>query len=191
MSAPDSSTDPTPPETAFSEAVEQTVDAAKQWCDELTKFVKGEVTKLSSGDYGLNDIATTPVHLARIFVKKSFDTMDTMMDNLSLLSYAPPGASSSHRIMHVQVRIPPSTTVKLVSSDLVGRSVRHRIPSSKIRIAPDQASAGDQGDDIVVEVKVDCSRAPKDLYEGRLNSADGAVSVPFIVAINELGEPLR
>jgi hypothetical protein len=41
--------------------------------------------------------------------------------------------------------------------------------------------------EVAVEVTVDSTGAPGDLYTGTLSSVDGAVSVPLRVAIDELG----
>jgi hypothetical protein len=50
-------------------------------------------------------------------------------------------------------------------------------------------AAADAGD-LAVHVTVDRHRAPNDSYAGLLSSADGSVSVPMRVAIDELGQPV-
>ena len=45
--------------------------------------------------------------------------------------------------------------------------------------------------EVTVEVTVDCVGAPNDIYAGELSSADGAVTVPIRVAIDELGRPVQ
>jgi hypothetical protein len=186
MSAPDPSTGPARPQSRLSEAVEQAADAARIWWEDISDFAKDEADQLSSGDYGLQDLASAQVNLMRICVRNTVKSVGVLSDNLALMSYPRPGAPPPPRTVNVPVSIPPNVNVKLTASDLVGRLHTQRISSSAIRIQPDEPS----NETISVTVEVKCPPVPKDLYEGRLHSVDGAVSIPFRVAINELGEPL-
>lgn len=186
MSIPDPSTGSTRPQSSLSEAVEQAADAARIWWKDISDFAKDEADQLSSGDYGLQDLASAQVHLMRICVRNTIKSVGVLTDNLALVSYPRSGAPSQLRTVNVPVSVPPNVNVKLTASDLVGQLHARRISSSAIRIQPDEPSS----EAISVTVEITCPPVPSDLYEGRLHSADDAVSIPFRVAINELGEPL-
>ncbi|HKR52544.1 MAG TPA: hypothetical protein VJT72_23795 [Pseudonocardiaceae bacterium] len=186
MSAPDPPTGPPPPQSPLSEAVEQAADAAKIWWEDISDFAKNEADQLSSGDYGLKDLASAQVNLLRICVRNTIKSVGVLSDNLALMSYPSPGTPPPPRTMSVPVSIPPNVNVKLTASDLVGQLQAQRISSTTIHIQPEEPSS--EATSVTVEIK--CPPVPSDLYEGRLHSADGTVSIPFWVAINELGEPL-
>ncbi|MGH3768522.1 MAG: hypothetical protein ACRDTX_25785, partial [Pseudonocardiaceae bacterium] len=175
---------------ALSEAMEQVADLTRKWNDEIAKFVETEADKLSANDYKLADLVTAPVELMRIWVRNSIQAADVISGNLALISQARSSAAPQTRKMNVPVSIPPDVDVKLLASDLVGRS-GYRIRSSRLQVAPESFGAEAATRDVVVEVTVDCSHAPADLYEGLLYCSDPTVSAPFGVAISELGEPLR
>lgn len=190
MSAPDPPTGSTQGQSPLSEAVEQATDAARRWFDEIADFAKHEADQLSSGNYGLSDLVTGQVSPMRIWVRNTILTADVLSNNLALLSYARPGAPPLLRTTNVRVGIPANASVKLAASDMVGRLLAYRIPSSNIRLVPEEPAIETQERHIGVKIEVDCLRAPNDIYEGRLYCADGTVSVPFLVALDELGEPL-
>ncbi|MGH3874034.1 MAG: hypothetical protein ACRDSR_21460 [Pseudonocardiaceae bacterium] len=170
--------------------MEQAADAARLWCDGIAHFAKSEADQLSSGNYRLDDLSTAGVRLARVWVENTVKAAYVLSDNLALLAYTRPGTAAAPRTVRVGVEIPANTSGTLAVSDLVGQQLGHRIPSSTISISPDRFPAAEQVENISVAIEIRNPPAPNDLYEGRLHSADDAISVSFRVAINELGEPL-
>ena len=178
------------PQSLLSEAVEQAADAAAKWVGDLARFARGQADLLASGDYGLNDLATAQVGLLRLWVTNSIRAAGVLSDNLALLSYGTAGAAPPPRRFAIAVAVPDGVDLELTSSDLEGQLLRYRIPSSKIQLAP-VAVAAQPATEVTVEVTVDCAGAPNDIYAGELSSADGAVTVPIRVAIDELGRPVE
>jgi hypothetical protein len=178
------------PQSLLSEAVEQAADAATMWVADVARFARSQADLLASGDYGLNDLATAQVGLLRLWVRNSLNAAGVLSDNLALLSYGSEGAAPPPRRFAVAVAVPDGVDLELTPSDLEGQLLRYRIPSSKIRLAP-VAVAAQPAAEVTVEVTVDCVGAPNDIYAGELSSADGAVTVPIRVAIDELGRPVQ
>ena len=176
------------PQSLLSEAVEQAADAATMWVADVARFASSQADLLASGDYGLNDLATAQVGLLRLWVKNSLNAAGVLSDNLALLSYGTEGAAPPPR--HFAVAVPDGVALELTPSDLEGQLLRYRIPSSKIQLAP-VAVAAQPAAEVTVEVTVDCVGAPNDIYAGELCSADGAVTVPIRVAIDELRRPVQ
>ena len=164
------------PQSLLSEAVEQAAGAAAKWVGDVARFARGQADLLASGDYGLNDLATAQVGLLRIWVENSINVAGVLSDNLALLSYGSAG--------------PAGVALELTASDLEGQLLGYRIPSSRIQLAP-VAVAAQPAAEVTVEVTVDGAGAPNDIYAGVLSSADGAVTVPIRVAIDELGRPVE
>jgi hypothetical protein len=164
--------------------------AASMWCDEVAEFAKHEADVLSTGDYGVNDLANAQVRLLRIWVSNTIRTAGVLSDNLALMSYGRAGRPPPPRRVGVRVAIPAGVSVKLRASDLIGELLQYRIASSRVQISPDTAASQARSREIAVEVAVDCAGAPNDTYTGDLSSVDGAITVPIEVAIDELGEPL-
>ena len=177
------------PQSLLSEAVEQAADAATMWVADVARLARSQADLLASGDYGLNDLATAQVSLLRIWVRNSINAAGVLTDNLALLSYGSGGAAPPRRVA-VAVAVPAGADLELTPSDLEGQLLRYRIPSSRIQLAP-VAVAVQAAAEVTVEVLVDCGGAPSDIYAGVLSSADGAVSVAFRVAIDELGRPVQ
>lgn len=189
MSPPRPPDDPARPQSLLSEAVEQAAGAAALWWKELSEFATAEADRLASGSYSAGDLAAAQVGLLRIWVRNSIKTAGVLSDNLALLSYGTAGAAPPPRRFGVTVAVPDGVALELRASDLVGELFGFRIPSSKIELRPVAVPAQPAGE-LAVEVTVDCARAPNDTYAGTLSSADGGVSVPMRVAIDELGEPI-
>jgi hypothetical protein len=189
MSTTDPSTSPGR-QSPLSEAIEQAKGAASNWCNEVVEFAQHEADVLSTGGYGVNQLATAQVRLLRIWVTNSIQTAVVLSDNLALLSYGRAGRPPPPRKIGVRVPIPAGVSVKLRASDLTGELLQHCITSSRIQISPDTAASRAKAREIPVEVAVNCANAPNDTYIGVLFSDDGLVKVPIEVAIDELGEPL-
>jgi hypothetical protein len=189
MSAPRPPTDSKQPQSPLSEAVEQAAGAASRWCDDVVKFAENQADLLSSGDYGVSDLATAQVDLLRIWVRNTVLTAGVLSDNLALLSFGRPTTTPPPRRFNVGVSIPAGVSAKLRTSDLLGQLLAYRIASSKIRLNPDSAPSQVNAREIDVEVEVDTTGVPNDTYEGVLFSEEGAVQVPIRVAIDELGQP--
>ena len=170
--------------------MEQAAAAAKDWCDDISDFAQHDAEQISAGRYGLGDLATAPIRLMRIWLRNTVRTAFVVSDNLALLGYSRPGAPPP-RIMRLGLSIPANIGVKLSASDLVGQLLGHSIPSSKIQIRPDEHPAQAADRKVTITVEIDIRHAPDDLYEGRVSSAEGAVSVPLRIAVDELGVPLR
>jgi hypothetical protein len=177
------------PQSLLSEAVEQAADAAAKWVGDVARFAGGQADLLASGDYGLNDLASAQVGLLRIWVENSINVAGVLSDNLALLSYGSVGSAPPRRFA-VAVGVPAGVALELTASDLEGQLLRYRIPSSRIQLAP-VAVAAQPAAEVTVEVTVDGAGAPNDIYAGVLSSADGAVTVPIRVAIDELGRPVE
>jgi hypothetical protein len=158
------------------------------WCDDVAGFAEHEAERLSAGDYGLTDLVSAQVELARIWVRNSMRVASTLSDNVALLSYGRPAGGPATRTVQVSVPVPANVEVALQVSDLW--SPLHRIPRSKIRLEPSTAASSPAPAEIPVTVHVECAGAPADTYTGTISSADGGVDVTFKVAIDELGEPL-
>jgi hypothetical protein len=189
MSQPRPPDDPARPQSLLSEAVEQAAGAAAMWWTELSRFATAEANRLASGSYGVDDLTTAQVRLARIWVRNSIRTAGVLSDNLALLSYGSAGTHPPPRRFAVTVAVPDEVKLPLQASDLVGELFGFCIPSSKIKLDPVELPAQAAGE-VAVGVTVDCHRAPNDTYAGTLSSADGRVSVPMRVAIDELGSPV-
>jgi hypothetical protein len=189
MSPPRPPGDPARPQSLLSEAVEQAAGAAALWWTELAQLATRQADRLASGNYGLEDLTTAQVGLLRIWVRNSIRTGGVLSDNLALLAYGNAGAAPPPRGFAVTVAVPDGVDLRLRASDLVGELLGFPIPSSRIALAPAEVPAQPAGE-LLVEVTVDCARAPNDTYAGTLSSADGSVSVPIRVAIDELGAPL-
>ncbi len=177
------------PQSLLSEAVEQAADAAAKWAGDVARFARGQADLLASGDYGMNDLATAQVGLLRIWVENSINAAGVLSDNLALLSYGS-ASSAPPRRFAVAVGVPAGVALELTASDLEGQLLKYRIPSSRVQLAP-VAVAAQPAAEVTVEVTVDCVGAPNDIYAGELCSADGAVTVPIRVAIDELGRPVQ
>jgi hypothetical protein len=190
MSTTGPSTGPPPRQSPLSEAIEQVTAAASTWCREVAEFVQHETSLLSTGDYGLNQLAIAQVRLLRIWATNSIQTAQVLSDNLALLSSGQAGRPPPQRTIDVLVPVPAGVSTQLRASDLIGELLRHRIASSKVQIRPDTVTAPRAARDSAVEVVVDCAGAPNDTYVGELFSVDGPISVLIEVAIDELGEPL-
>jgi hypothetical protein len=192
MSPPRPPDDQGRPQSLLSEAVEQAAGAAAMWWTDLAKLAKGQADLLASGHYGADDLAAGQVGLLRIWVKNSIRTAGVLSDNLAMLSYGSAGTHPPPRRFGVTVAVPAGVALELRASDLVGELFGFCIPSSKIRLEPVDVAARAAADagDLAVHVTVDCHRAPNDTYAGTLSSADGSVSVPMRVAIDELGQPV-
>ena len=113
-----------------------------------------------------------------------------LSDNLALLSYGAAGEAPP-RLVAVAVAVPAGVGLELTA-------VRPRGPAAPVPHPQleDPARAGRRGRrqaaaEVTVELTVDCGGAPNDIYAGVLSSADGAVSVAFRVAIDELGRPVE
>jgi hypothetical protein len=190
MSTTDRSASSARHQSPLSEAIEQATAAVSMWCREVAEFAQHEADVLSTGDYGLNQLATAQVRLLRIWVTNSIRTAVMLSDNFALLSYGQAGRPPPPRRIGVRVPIPAGVSVKLRASDLIGELLQHRIASSRVKIDPDTAASQQTAREIPVEVTVDCANAPNDTYIGDLFSVDGLIRVPIEVAIDELGEPL-
>jgi len=169
--------------------MEQAADAASRWCNDAADFAKHQADLLSSGDYGVSDLATAQVELLRIWVRNSVRAAGVLSDNLALLSFGRPSNAPPPRKFNVGVGIPAGLSPRLKTSDLLGQLLAYRIPSSKIQLNPDFATSRSKQREITVEVEVDCTGVPNDTYEGVLSSEDGVVQLPIRVAIDELGQP--
>ncbi len=177
-------------QSPLSEAVEQAAGAASKWCNDMADFAKHQADLLSSGGYGLSDLATAQVDLLRIWVTNTVRTAGVLSDNLTLLSFGRPSQNPPPRRFNVGVSIPAGVSPRFRISDLLGQLLAYRIPSSKVRLNPDFAVSRAKLREITVEVEVDCVGVPNDTYEGVLSSEDVVIQVPVRVAIDELGEPL-
>jgi hypothetical protein len=189
MSPPRPPDDPARPQSLLSEAVEQAAGAAAMWWEELAQLARGQADRLASGTYGTGDLAAGQVGLLRIWVRNSIRTAGVLSDNLALLSYGTAGAAPPPRRFGVTVAVPDGVPLELRASDLVGELFGFCIPSGKVQLEPVDVAAQAAGE-LAVAVTVDCARAPNDTYAGVLSSADGSVSVPLRVAIDELGQPI-
>jgi hypothetical protein len=189
MSPPPPPDDPGRPQSLLSEAVEQAAGAAAMWWTDLARLAKGQADRLASGSYGAGDLAAGQVGLLRIWVKNSIRTAGVLSDNLALLSSGDAAEHPPPRRFAVTVAVRDNLALRLRASDLVGELLGSRIPSSKIQLDPVDLPAQPPGE-VAVKVTVDCHRAPNDTYRGTLSSADGRVSVPLRVAIDELGRPV-
>jgi hypothetical protein len=158
------------------------------WLDELARLARSQADRLASGSYGVDDLATGQVGLLRIWVRNSIRTAGVLSDNLALLSSDQAGTAPPRRF-GVTVAVPAGVAVKLQASDLVGELFGFCIPSSRVKPHPEDLPA-DAAREVPVGITVDCRRTPNDTYAGTLFSADGAVSVPIRVAIDELGGPV-
>ena len=112
-----------------------------------------------------------------------------LSDNLALLSSGDAAEHPPPRRFAVTVAVPDNLALRLRASDLVGELLGSRIPSSKIQLDPLDVPAQPPGE-VAVRVTVDCHRTLNDTYAGTLSSADGRVSLPLRVAIDELGRPV-
>ena len=189
MSPPLPPDDPARPQSLLSEAVEQAADAAAMWVADLAKLAKGQADRLASGSYGTDDLAAGQVGLLRIWVTNSIRAAGVLSDNLAMLSYGSAAAHPPPRRFAVAVTVPAGVALELRASDLVGELFGFCIPSSKNRLEPVDVAAQAAGE-LAVNITVDCHRAPNDTYAGTLSSADGSVTVPMRVAIDELGQPI-
>lgn len=189
MSAPDPS--PGSAQSALSEAVEQAAAAVSAWCNDVADLAEREADRLSAGRYGLNDLIIAQMSLARIWVSNSIRTAGVLSDNLALLSYSRPGATTAQRTVRVGVPVPANADVTFRVSDLVGRLLTHTIPRARITLHPPLAASEPAARDVEVEMVVRCAGAPADTYQGLLSSEDGSIRVPFQVAIDEFGSPVR
>lgn len=177
------------PQSLLSEAVEQGADAVAKWHKDIAELLEQQADRLSSGDYGLNDLVTAPVRLLSIWVKDAIDTAFTISDNLALLANPRSGEPQRPRTIRVPVTIPANSHVKFVASDTLGQ-LGYSIPSSDFDIT--QEIRGNNPEEINVIVTVKSSSVPNDTYSGILRADDPAIKeVPFGFAIDELGEPAR
>lgn len=190
MNPSDPPSDGTAPQSGLSEAVEQAAAATKDWFDDISGFVKHDADQISAGQYGLGDLATAPIRMMRIWLSNTVRTAFVVSDNLALLGYTRPGAPLP-RTMSLGLSIPANIGVKLTASEMVGQLLGQSIPSSKIQIRPDEHPPQAADREVTVTVEINIRHAPDDLYQGRVFSVDGAVSVPFSIAIDELGVPLQ
>jgi hypothetical protein len=188
MSPPRPPDDPDRPQSLLAEAVEQAAMAGALWWEELAKLARSQADRLASGSYGVDDLATGQVGLLRIWVRNSIKTAGVLSDNLALLSSGTAGTAPPRRFP-VTVAVPAGAALELRASDLVGELFGFCIPSGKVQLEPVDVAAQAAGE-LAVAVTVDCARAPNDTYAGVLSSADGSVSVPLRVAIDELGQPI-
>jgi hypothetical protein len=177
------------PQSPLSEAVEQAAAAASMWARDLTRFARHQADLLAVGNYGVNDLTTAQVGLLRIWVTNSVRTAGVLSDNLALLAYGTAGAPPP-RSFGVGIDVPAGAELRLTASDLKGQILGHRIPSSKVRLAPNAVAAQAGAAKLAIEITVECAGVPGDIYAGELSSGDGAVTVPFRVAIDELGGPV-
>jgi hypothetical protein len=155
---------------------------------ELAKLARSQADRLDSGSYGVDDLATGQVELLRIWVRNSIKTAGVLSDNLALLSSGNAGTAPPRRFA-VTVAVPAGVELELRASDLVGELFGFCIPHSEIDPDPKKVPA-EAAREVAVDITVNCHTAPNDTYAGTLSSADGRVSVPMRVAIDELGGPV-
>jgi hypothetical protein len=176
-------------DSPLSEAVEQAARAASLYLDDLTAFGRHQADRLASGHYGLTDLTTAQVRLLRIGLQHSQNMMRTLTDNIALLSYDGPTGGSAPRTIRVPVPVPAQTGVVLRVSELVGDG-GHRIPRSRLQLDPRDFPPAQAPMDALVTVTVESAGAPAGTYAGTIHTDDGAVSVGFRLAIDDLGTPL-
>jgi hypothetical protein len=179
---------PSSSHSPLGEAVEQASDAVAIWSQEVATFAESEADDLASGNYHLSNLVTAPVRLLKIWVRNSVKTAGTLSDNLALLSYSRLAGAASERSFMVALPLAAAAGA-LTSSDLLGVSFLHRIPSTDVRLEAVPAAESPPGAN-VVRVVVGCAGAPNDAYSGVLSSTDGAAPLAILVAIDELGDPL-
>lgn len=176
-------------DSPLSEAVEQAARAGSMYLKDLTDFAKHQADRLASGHYGLTDLTTAQVGLLRLWLEHSQNAMKTLTDNIVLLSYDGPTGSAEPRTIRVPVPVPAQTDVVLQVSELVGDG-GYRIPRARLQLDPQDFPSAPAPTDELVTVTVESAGAPADTYAGTVHTSDGAISVAFRIAIDDLGTPL-
>lgn len=184
--------DPTPmprPTTPEGEAVEQAIDGLSMCCRDVAGVIQTDVDRMAAGDYRLADLATVGFRLLHVGVNNAIRMAGVLSDNLALLTAEESREEKvvpAERRVNVIVPIPAGQAVTITSSSLRGRTKGQWLPRSRITIARSTFTAGTNSP-VQVEVLVNHTGAPRDIYEGALSVMVGdrrESTVDYLVAVD-------
>lgn len=175
------------PPSRWSGTVVQLADLATLWVTTLSDVAATQADRMSAGDYGLDDLVAGHVGVCRSYLRALTETALTVSSVAGELAYAGPTESVTPRT--VRVRVPGTHTAdELTISDLVHTVSRFTIPASVTdhRICPTPANAES---DVTTVAVTASTPAPNGVYRGTIKA--GADSCSFVIALSEVGKPLR
>jgi hypothetical protein len=191
MTAPTTEpTGPRRPQSLLSEAVEQIGDLTTQYLAGVSALATQQADRFSSGAYGINDLVAGQIGTLRLNVRHTLIAAQTVPGVWGLLGYSPPKSGSGTR--EIRVSVPGNLPLsELKVPDLVQVDTGALIPSSAVELEVPESTEGVLPEAITVTVRVTTDHAGNGTYRGSLRSADNTVVATFVIAISEVGEPIR